>query len=86
MAVFSIVSARERRGFWATMPGKTLVAALAAVALAGTALAFAGLPGLTPIPGWQALAIFAYALVACLVVNDALKVAMIRWRVPAAAA
>ncbi|HMA11564.1 MAG TPA: plasma-membrane proton-efflux P-type ATPase [Steroidobacteraceae bacterium] len=86
MAVFSIVSARERHGFWATMPGKSLVAALAAVTLAGTALAFAGLPGLMPIPGWQALAIFAYALVACLVVNDALKVAMIRWRVPAAAA
>jgi H+-transporting ATPase len=85
MAVFSIVSARERRGFWATMPSKALVAALAAVALAGTVLAFAGLPGLLPIPAWQALAIFAYALVACLVVNDALKVALIRWRVPAAA-
>ena len=85
MAVFSIVSARERRGFWATMPSKALVAALAAVALAGTVLAFAGLPGLMPMPAWQALAIFAYALVACLVVNDALKVALIRWRVPAAA-
>ena len=28
-AVFSIVSARERRSFWSTMPSKTLVAALA---------------------------------------------------------
>ena len=35
-----------------------------------------------PLPWWQTLAVFAYALVACLVVNDALKVAMIRWRVP----
>jgi H+-transporting ATPase len=28
------------------------------------------------------LAIFIYALVACLGVNDAVKVAMIKWRVP----
>jgi H+-transporting ATPase len=86
MAVFSIVSARERRWFWATMPGKTLIAALAADALIGTALTFVGLPGLMPLPWWQTLAIFAYAMVACLVVNDAVKVAMIKWRVPAAVA
>ena len=35
-AAFSIVSARERRWFWATMPSKTLVAALMADALTGT--------------------------------------------------
>ena len=81
-AVFSIVSARERRWFWATMPSKTLMAALSADALAGTALTFAGLPGLMPLPGWQMLAIFLYAMFSCLVVNDALKVAMIKWRVP----
>jgi plasma-membrane proton-efflux P-type ATPase len=86
MAVFSIVSARERRWFWSTMPSKTLVAALMANALIGTALTFAGLPGLLPLPWWQTLAIFAYAMVACLLLNDSLKVAMIRWRVPAAVA
>jgi H+-transporting ATPase len=43
-----------------------------------------GLPGLMPLPWWQTLAIFAYAMVACLVVNDTLKVAMIKWRVPVA--
>jgi len=32
------------------------------------------------------LAIFAHALVLCLVVNDAAKVVMIKWRVPTAAA
>jgi hypothetical protein len=31
------------------------------------------------------LAILGYALVSCLILNDALKVAMIRWRVPNAA-
>ena len=86
MAVFSIVSARERRWFWTTMPSKTLVGALMADALIGTLLTFAGLPGLMPLPWWQTLAIFVYAMVSCLVVNDAVKVAMIRWRVPAAVA
>jgi H+-transporting ATPase len=85
-AVFSVVSARERRRFWATRPSWTLAAALAADALVGTVLALVGLPGLQPLPWWQTLAIFAYSLVACLAINDSVKVAMIRWRVPAAAA
>jgi H+-transporting ATPase len=34
------------------------------------------------LPWWQTLTLFAYAMVSCLVVNDALKVAMIKWRVP----
>jgi H+-transporting ATPase len=38
------------------------------------------------LPWWQTLAIFIYAMLSCLVVNDAVKVAMIKWLVPAAAA
>jgi Protein of unknown function (DUF2934) len=49
--------------------------------LTGTVLTFVGLPGLLPLPWWQTLSIFIYAMVSCLVVNDALKVAMIKWRV-----
>jgi hypothetical protein len=86
LAAFSIVSARERRWFWATMPSKTLLAAVVADGFTGTILTFVGLPGLMPLPWWQTLAIFAYAMVSCLVINDALKVAMIRWRVPTAVA
>jgi magnesium-transporting ATPase (P-type) len=85
-AVFSVVSARERRWFWSTMPSRSLMAALAADAVIGTLLTRVGLPGLMPLPWPQTLAIFAFALVACLAVNDAAKVAMIRWRVPAAVA
>jgi magnesium-transporting ATPase (P-type) len=84
-AVFSIVSARERRWFATTRPGPLLIAALAADAVLGTALASAGLPGLQPLPWPQVLAVFAYAAVACLVVNDAIKVVLIRHLVPAAA-
>ena len=85
-AVFSIVSARERRWFWTTMPSKTLMVILMADVLAGTALTLVGLPGLLPLPWWQTLAIFVYAMTSCLVVNDAVKVAMIKWRGSAAVA
>jgi H+-transporting ATPase len=80
-AVFSVVSARERRWFWSTLPSKTFMSALAADAITGTALTFAGLPGLMPLLWWQTAAVFVYAMVSCLVLNDAVKVAMIKWRV-----
>jgi H+-transporting ATPase len=83
-AVFSILSARERRWFWATMPSKTLTAALTADALVGTVLTLIGLPGLLPLPWWQTLAIFIYAMASCLGINDAVKVAMIKRIGPAA--
>jgi plasma-membrane proton-efflux P-type ATPase len=81
-AVFSVVSARERSWFWATLPSKTFLAAVAADVIAGTVLTLVGLPGFTPLPWWQTLALFVYAMVSCLILNDALKVAMIKWRVP----
>jgi H+-transporting ATPase len=81
-AVFSVVSARERHRFWATMPSNALMSALLADALAGTVLTRVGLPGLLPLPWPQTFAIFAYALLSCLVVNDTVKVVMIKWRVP----
>ncbi|MCI4428279.1 MAG: plasma-membrane proton-efflux P-type ATPase [Burkholderiales bacterium] len=84
LAAFSIVSARERRRFWTTMPSATLIAALAADVLLGTALTYAGLPGLLPLPWWQTFTLFGFALVACLVVNDTVKVVLTRWLVPQA--
>jgi H+-transporting ATPase len=77
-AAFSIVSARERRRFWASKPGKVLVAALALDVLVGTILTRLGLPGLMPLPWGQTLTIFVYSLMACLGLNDALKVALIK--------
>ena len=85
-AVFSVVSARERRWFWATMPSKSLIAALTAEALVGTVLALVGLSGLAPLPWAQMLALFGYSMVSCLVVNDALKVVLIKRLVPTATA
>ncbi len=87
LGVFSILSARERRRFWTTRPSRSLAAALAADALAGTGLTLLGLPGLAPLPWCQTLGIFGYAMAVCLLANDAAKVAMIeRWTVTPAAA
>ncbi|NJD55797.1 MAG: plasma-membrane proton-efflux P-type ATPase [Nitrospirae bacterium] len=83
-AAFSIVSARERRRFWTTMPSRTLIAAVTAEFVMGTVLTLVGLPGLMPLPWWQTLAVFAYAMLSCLIVNDTVKVAMIKWRIPSA--
>jgi len=80
-AIFSVVSARERSWFWATLPSKTFLAALTADAITGSVLTFVGLPGLVALPWSQMLAVFVYAMVSCLVLNDAVKVAMIKWRV-----
>ena len=80
-AVFSVVSARERHWFGATLPSKTFLFALTADAITGTALTFVGLKNLMPLPWWQTASIFVYAMVSCLVVNDAVKVALIKWRV-----
>ena len=85
-AVFSVVSARERSWFWETLPSKTFMSALAADAVIGTVLTWVGLKELAPLPWWQTVAIFSYAMVSCLIVNDSLKVLMIKWRVPNALA
>lgn len=78
LAIFSIFSVRERNRFNASMPGGALLLALAADAAIGTALTFAGLPGMQSLPWWQIMCIFSYAAFCCLVVNDLLKVMMLR--------
>lgn len=85
-AVFAVVSARERHWFWATLPSKTFLSALVANLLIGTALTFAHIPELMPLPWWQELIIIVYAMVACLGVNDAVKVVMIKRLIPGAVA
>ena len=78
-AVFSIVSIRERRAFWSSPPSTTMAAALCADAAAGILLSFTGLGEMRPLPPGETAAIFAYAAACCLVVNDAVKIACLRW-------
>lgn len=83
-AAISILSVRERRWFWKTFPGKALVISLTSEVIVGTALTLIGVSDFTPLPWWQTLALFGYAIISCLGVNDALKVALIKWRIPLA--
>ena len=82
LAVFSIVSARERRRFWASAPSRLLAGALLADAAIGTAVTFAGLPDLPALPLAQTAALLGYAALCCLLVNDGLKVVLVRRWVP----
>ena len=75
-AAFSIISARERRRFWATWPSATVIAAVIAEACLGTLAPWVGFPGLKPLPWPQVLGLFGYALAACLGLNDAVKAAL----------
>jgi plasma-membrane proton-efflux P-type ATPase len=85
-AIFSILSARERRRFWATRPGNALLVALAADAAVGLVFASVGLPGLEPLPWPAVLAIFGYAGLCCLVLNDTLKTLLLARLAPPAGA
>jgi H+-transporting ATPase len=77
-ALFSIVSIRERRWFWTSRPSGILALALLLDAVVGTVVSTIGVPGLTPLPWTQTVFVFSYALIFALLVNDVLKVAMVR--------
>lgn len=72
-ALFSIVSIRERRSFWASRPSIILVTAICADACLGVLIGVFGLAGLRPIPFRETALIFAYALLCSLGPNDILK-------------
>jgi H+-transporting ATPase len=80
MAVFSIISARERQRFWSTLPSRTLLAALTTITITGTILTGVGISGFILLPWWQIVVAFSYTMVVCLGFNDVLKVLMIKWR------
>ena len=77
-ALFSIVSIRERRAFWASAPSAVLALALGADAIAGLLIGRFGIAELQPIAIGQTGIIAAYAFVCSLIVNDFVKVMLIR--------
>ena len=76
-ALFSLVSIRERRAFWASLPSSLLAIALAADACAGMLIGVYGLAELKPLPLGHTMLILASALICSLGVNDFVKVALI---------
>ena len=83
-ALFSIISARERRHFWASWPSGTLIVALCLDGLAGTVLTVVGIPGLMPVPWRQTVFVFIAAMTSSLLINDVVKAALFRRLSPAA--
>ncbi len=76
-ALFSIVSIRERRAFWASRPSTILAAALLVDASVGILIGAYGLTELRPLPLIQTALIVSYALVCSLGINDFIKSAFI---------
>ena len=72
-ALFSLVSIRERRAFWASRPSAVLAIALFADACAGVLIGLTGLAEMQPLPLDQTLFVVAYAIVCSLGVNDLVK-------------
>ena len=84
-ALFSLVSIRERRMFWASRPSTVLTLAMAADGGVGVLIGAYGLGEMAPLPWRQIVFVVGAALVCSLAVNDPLKVAILaRQRGPAA--
>lgn len=77
-ALFSIVSIRERRAFWASRPSAILATALLADALLGILIGAIGLVELEPLPLTHTILIVGVAFVSCLGINDAIKYLFLR--------
>ena len=71
---FTVLSIRERRHFWESMPSKWLAFALVLNTLIVYVISTIGLPGLSPITNVEFLFIIMYGFVFCLLVNDLVKV------------
>jgi H+-transporting ATPase len=83
-AIFSILSVRERRAFWASAPSAVLILALCADAAVGLLVGAYGLAEMKPLPVRETALIVGVACVFSLVVNDFAKVALMTRYRPAA--
>jgi H+-transporting ATPase len=83
-AIFSILSVRERRAFWASPPSAVLTLALCADAGVGLLIGAYGLAEMKPVPVSETALIIGVACVFSLVVNDFVKVVLMARYRPAA--
>jgi plasma-membrane proton-efflux P-type ATPase len=72
-ALFSIVSIRERRAFWASRPSAVLAMVLLVDACVGIVIGMYGLAELRPLPLADTATILGFALVCSLGINDFIK-------------
>jgi len=69
---------RERRHFWNSMPSRFLLLAIAADLVLVFFIAIFGLPGITPITPATALAVAGLSFIIAFLINDPMKVLLIR--------
>ena len=75
---------RERKRFWASRPNRAILLAITLDLILVFIITTVGLPGITPIPFRMAISVPILAFCAAFVINDLLKVALIKkfWRQP----
>ena len=84
-AIFSLLGVRERDHFWRSRPSWTLAVVLGIEALLSGVLATIGMPGLAALPITTTLAVVGYSFATALVLNDWVKVGLVKaFRVRAA--
>ncbi len=77
LALFSIVSIRERRAFWSSWPGRLLAIGVAGDAIVAIAVGTQGISELHALPISVLATLIGYAAVCCLGINDVVKTLLI---------
>lgn len=76
--LLDVLIIRERRHFWCSKPSKALLAALTLDLFVVFFISTMGFPGIEPIPLGAAMAVVVFALAAVFLVNDPVKVFLVR--------
>ena len=76
--MFTILIVRERDNFWKSMPSRALLLSITIDIFFSSMISVFGIPGLTPIPFSSVVIALAYCFVFSLLVNDFIKVKLIR--------
>jgi H+-transporting ATPase len=77
-AIFSLLGVRERDHFWRSRPSWTLAGVLGIEVLLSGVLATIGMPGLAALPIITTLAVVGYSFATALVLNDWVKVGLVK--------
>ncbi len=76
--MLTIFVVREREHFWNSRPSSTLLASIVADIALALAISTFGIPGITPIPITDSLSLLVPSVLFMLVVNDFIKVAVLK--------
>lgn len=77
--LFTIFVVRERSNFWKSRPSRPLLTAIIADMVISSLISVFGIPGLAPIPPLYVLLAFVWFLFFVLLVNDQLKLRLLRF-------